>query len=258
MLAALPENVVISEAGPLDRLARAESIPEAARAEWLHWMVSALGQTRSGRETRYFIKFDSPTVLALPSIRRAFPSAPWIFLYRNPEEVLISHLRQPAPAMCPGMITDFPAIDAPMCEAVSMSPEEYAARVIGRICECAALGMDEYGMLVNYTQLPDAVWGNIARRFGVGFSPDEIARMQAIADLRSAAIESDITERPLTQPRVDPIAEDSLIGPTKLTSAGQDSAAIDPNRKVKTCAVLESEAFRSELRAPVKRHRRNG
>jgi hypothetical protein len=179
MLAALPENVVISEAGPLDRLARAESIPEAARAEWLHWMVSALGQTRSGRETRYFIKFDSPTVLALPSIRRAFPSAPWIFLYRNPEEVLISHLRQPAPAMCPGMITDFPAIDAPMCEAVSMSPEEYAARVIGRICECAALGMDEYGMLVNYTQLPDAVWGNIARRFGVGFSPDEIARMQA-------------------------------------------------------------------------------
>jgi hypothetical protein len=181
MLAASPENVVISEAGPLDRLARAASIPEAAKAEWLRWMVSALGQKRSGQETRYFIKFDSPTILALPSIRRAFPSVPWIFLYRNPEEVLISHLRQPAPAMCPGFVTDVSAISAPMDEVISMSPEEYAARVIGRICECAAQGMGERGMLVNYAQLPEAMWGNIARRFGVGFSADEIARMQAVA-----------------------------------------------------------------------------
>jgi hypothetical protein len=181
MLAASPENVVISEAAPLDRLARAESIPEAPRAEWLRWMVSALGQKRSGRETRYFLKFDSPTVLALPSIRRAFPSVTWVFLYRNPEEVLISHLREPAPAMSPGFVTDISVIDETMDEVVSMSPEEYAARVIGRICECAALGMDECGMLVNYTQLPEAVWGNIARRFDVRFSADEIARMQAVA-----------------------------------------------------------------------------
>src|ERR1017187_420545 len=86
----------------------------------------------------------------------------------------------------------------------------------------------------------------------------EIARMEAIADLRPAAIESDIIERPVTQPRVAPIAEDPLIGSTKLTGAGQDSATIDPNRKIKTRAVLESEAFRSELGAAVKRHRRSG
>jgi hypothetical protein len=53
--------------------------------------------------------------------------------------------------------------------------------VIGRICECAALGMDNGGMLVNYTQLPEAAWGNIARHFAVTFSPDEIARMQKMA-----------------------------------------------------------------------------
>jgi hypothetical protein len=181
MLAELPENVVISEAGPLDRLARAVSIPEALRTEWLRWMVSALGQKRSGRETRYFIKFDSPTVLALPLIRRAFPSVPWIFLYRNPEEVLVSHLRQPAPAMSVGVVTDVSLIDEPFEKVVSKAPEEYAARVIGRICECAVQGMDERGMLVNYTQLPEAAWGSIARWFGVGFSPDEIARMQHVA-----------------------------------------------------------------------------
>jgi hypothetical protein len=185
MLAELPENVVISEAGPLDRLARAVSIPEALRMEWLRWMVSALGQKRSGRETGYFVKFDSPTVLALPLIRRAFPSVPWIFLYRNPEEVLVSHLRQPAPAMSVGVVTDLSLdvswIDAPIKEVVSMAPAEYAARAIGRICECAVRGRDERGMLVNYAQLPEAAWGSIARWFGVGFSADEVARMQQVA-----------------------------------------------------------------------------
>jgi len=83
--------------------------------------------------------------------------------------------------MCPGLVTDVSVISAPISEIASLSPEEYAARVIGRICECAAQAMDECGMLVNYTQLPEAVWGNIARRFGVEFSPDEIARMQAPA-----------------------------------------------------------------------------
>jgi hypothetical protein len=181
MLAALPDSVVISEAGPMDRLARAAWVPEAAKVEWLRWMLSALGQKRSGRETRYFIKFDSPTVLALPFIRRAFPSVPWIFLYRNPEEVLISHVRQPAAAMSRGMVTDVSVIDAPMAEALAMGPEEHAARVIGRLCECARLGLDERGMLLNYTQLPEAVWSDVARHFGLAFSDGEIERMRDAA-----------------------------------------------------------------------------
>jgi hypothetical protein len=186
MLAALPENLVISEAGPLDVLARAVSIPEPERAEWLRWMVSALGQKRSGLETRYFIKFDSVTVLALMFIRRVFPSVPWIFLYRNPTEVLVSHLREPSAALSPGVITDVELIDKPLSEIVSMSPEDYAARAIGRICECACLGLqgagiDATGMPVNYAQLPGAVWGDIARHFGVSFTSDEIRQMRGVA-----------------------------------------------------------------------------
>lgn len=181
MLAASEESVVISEAAPLDRLARAVAVPEATRAQWLRWMVSALGQKRAGRETRYFIKFDSPTVLALPFIRRVFPCVPWIFLYRNPEEVLVSHLREPAAAMAPGVITDVCVIDAPWAEVMAMSAEEYGARVVGRLCESACAGMDGHGLPVNYTQLPGAVWGEIARHFGIAFSPDEVARMRELA-----------------------------------------------------------------------------
>jgi hypothetical protein len=180
MLAALPDTVVISEPGPIDRLARAASVPEAQRAEWLRWMVSALGQKRGGQERRYFIKFDSLTVLALPFIRRVFPSVPWIFLYRNPEEVLVSHLQLPAAAMTPGIINDIHPIDVPLHETLAMSLQEYAARVIGRLCECACLGRDERGMLVNYTQLPHSVWTDIAHHFGLGLSQDEVELMQRV------------------------------------------------------------------------------
>jgi hypothetical protein len=41
--------------------------------------------------------------------------------------------------------------------------------------------MDDCGLLVNYTQLPEAVCGDIARRFGVEFSPDERERMRDVA-----------------------------------------------------------------------------
>ena len=178
MFAALPDAVVISEASPIDWLARASRIPEATRAEWLRWMVSALGQRRSGRETRYFIKFDSTTILALPSIRRAFPQVPWVFIYREPEEVLLSHMRDPAPAMAPGFVTDMAVIEAPVSEAAVMPAEEYAARVIGKLCDCAAAGLDERGLLVNYTQLPEAGWGGIARRFGAVLLTDDLRLMR--------------------------------------------------------------------------------
>ena len=60
------------------------------RIEWLRGVVSALGQPRLGTEKHLFIKFDAWKVLDLPLIRRAFPAVPWIFLYRDPVEVLTS------------------------------------------------------------------------------------------------------------------------------------------------------------------------
>lgn len=52
MLAALPQNVVISEAAPIDALLRSRlrdhDVTDATRVAWLRWMMSALGQRRSG------------------------------------------------------------------------------------------------------------------------------------------------------------------------------------------------------------------
>jgi hypothetical protein len=181
MLASMPQNLVLSEPAPLDVLARSTAIPEPHHADWLRAMLSALAQPRTGQEIRCFVKFDAATAIALPLIRRVFPDVPWIFVYREPEEVLISHLRTPASAMARGMLTDAQLVHANMPEILEMTDAEYAARAIGYLCECAARGLDERGLLVNYAELPGVAYGAVARHFGLDLSSSEIARMEGIA-----------------------------------------------------------------------------
>lgn len=181
MLASLPCHLVISEAGPLDALARSHSsTPIERRVEWFRWMISALGQKRTGEETRYFVKFDSRTTLDLPFIRHAFPDVPWVFVYRHPAEVLASHLNDPSPAMIPGIVGRG-GLDLPPALALAMAPEEYGARVLGRLCEAALGHLRDGGMPVNYTQLPEAAGLEIADHFGVRFTPHEAACMNDAA-----------------------------------------------------------------------------
>ena len=75
MLAALPQNIVISEASPISGILRAKSsmATDEQKVAWLRAMLSALGQRRSGRETHFFVKFDSWHTFNLSLIRRAFP-----------------------------------------------------------------------------------------------------------------------------------------------------------------------------------------
>jgi len=194
MLAALPRNVVISEAGPIDSVLRAKfrepSITEEQRADWLRWTISALGQRRSDVEKDLFIKFDSWSVLDLPLISRAFPSAPWIFLYRNPIEVLVSQLGRRGAHMVPGAIE--PALfGMGPDEVFEMRPEEYCARVLARICEAALRQRHSgAGMMINYQQLPGAVWTSIAGFFGVELSVADVetCRRAATVDAKNPLV----------------------------------------------------------------------
>ena len=140
MLAALPKNIVISEADPIDRVLRANlghtRIAEEQRAIWLRGLIGALGQVRNAGERQLFIKFDSWNILDLPVIRRAFPQTPWIFLYRDPVEVMVSHGRQRGSQMLPGVL-DPRALGMDLATVQQVSLDEYCARVLAAVCEAA-------------------------------------------------------------------------------------------------------------------------
>ncbi len=184
MLAAVPRNIVLSEADPIDAVLRAAlrdpHVAEADRRAWLRAVVSALGQPRGGDETRLFIKFESWHILELAMIREAFPGVPWIFLYRDPVEVLVSQARLQGHTMSPGLLTPrFLGLDP--ATALRMAPDEYCARFLARICQSA---LDHYcngGMLVPYRDLPEAVCSTIADFFGAPLPPAEAERMRQAA-----------------------------------------------------------------------------
>jgi hypothetical protein len=173
MFAALPDCVVVSEAPPIDtvlQLARGAPLETAAQA--LRAIVAAYGRRRPGAR-RFIVKLDSWHALALPVFQRAFPEAPWTFFYRDPVEVMVSQTRmrgiQMSPAMVPASLFGIEPSDNP-------DLEDYGARVLGAICRAAAAAQahDPRGLLVNYRDLPGAVFTELLPHFGL--APDDGAR----------------------------------------------------------------------------------
>jgi hypothetical protein len=182
MLAAVKRNIVISEASPIDLVVRAAHVrPDLSadqHAMWLRWIIGAFGQPRTETENQFFVKLDCWHTLALPLFRKAFPDVPFIFLYRDPTEVLVSQLRMPGIQMIPGAV-DNSLVELPRD---GMPPREtYSAQVLARICQPVLEHCSDQIALVNYRALPEALWTIIMPHFGLECSESERADMLKVA-----------------------------------------------------------------------------
>lgn len=187
MLAACSANIVVSEASPIDAAVRLEA-DDSERLKLLRAMVAALGQVRNAAETRYFLKLDSWHACALPLFREAFPLTPWVFLYREPTAVMVSHARRTGMQMVSDLVPPgFYGLD-PSGQTWGVN---YFAQVLGAICGAV---VREYsgggGMMVSYDELPDALWTRLLPHFGVTPSAEDVAAMAAAArfDAKAPAV----------------------------------------------------------------------
>jgi hypothetical protein len=187
MLNGLSRSIVISEARPIDSVIRAQfgdtQLTDGQRVDLLRAMISALGNKRSGAEEYLFIKFDAWHAAAIPFIRLAFPDVPWIFVYRDPIEVLVSQLNQRDAHMIPGLI-DPGMFGLDLNLATTISPEEYCARVLASICSAGFREHQNGGMLVNYTQLPHVVLSSLVDFFRLQCSEAEREVMTAAVEMK--------------------------------------------------------------------------
>jgi hypothetical protein len=180
MLAALSDSIVFSELESIDGIVRlGRRLPEADAVRALRAIVTAFGRSGGGRERRFFVKLDCWHTLALPLFRRAFPDVPWVFLYRNPVEVLVSQMHQRGMQMVPQFLPpSFYGIDW----AERINDEDYCARVLGVICRAA---IDHHGsgcgLILNYRQLPQGIWTAVPQHFGILCSEAERLDMQRAA-----------------------------------------------------------------------------
>jgi hypothetical protein len=184
MLAALPENVVLSEPDPLDQVlrvrSRAPGVTEAQLVALLRGMTAALGRRRHAQERDLFVKLEGWHMLQFGLIRRAFPDVPWIFLYRDPLEVLASLERLRPRQMVPGGI-DAGLLGLDPAGAAGLSHAAYGARVLERICAAALAHCADGGRLIAYRQLPDAVLDEVLGHFGLRYGAEARARMREVA-----------------------------------------------------------------------------
>lgn len=164
-LSALPGSTVISESAALDETARAGNVP-ALRALAAAW--------RRGPGPLFW-KLDCWHVHKLPVFEEAFPDTPWVFLYRDPVEVLVSHRRSPGRQALPGAMD--PAVLGLQPEDI-FRREEWCARVLANICESALRHSgDPRALFLNYRLLPEAAWGVVAEHFGLPLTAGSQARM---------------------------------------------------------------------------------
>ncbi|HEX5181992.1 MAG TPA: hypothetical protein VFW19_02450 [Allosphingosinicella sp.] len=227
MLAALPESEIVSEPAPLDVAARRAVAGAAADpVALLRATVGAFGR-RGGRP--FVVKLGFWQALALPLYRRAFPSVPWLFLFREPVEVLVSQLRERGPETMP-LVSPIPGIDP------AAPDEDQIAQALAAVCEAAADAASAGGgLFADHADLPDAVFTAILPHFGLDAEGARAAMDAAAhrdAKTPSAAFEADgAAKRAQADERLHAAAERRLGGlhrRLKALSVGTQAAAGSP------------------------------
>jgi len=101
-------NIVLSEVPFFDELLRLpfknQHFSKRSAKAFLKAAVNLYGLPKTGREKNVFIKADSWHIHFYASLRSLYPTVPFILLYRDPCEVLLSQQRQRGMHSVPGII----------------------------------------------------------------------------------------------------------------------------------------------------------
>jgi hypothetical protein len=191
MLAALPGRRAVSELRVFDEALQLDQLLPALAPRDHAAILRALLAAFAGA----FVKLEAWHAMLLPLFRAAAPTVPWVFLYRDPVEVLVSHTRSSA-------------------MHVDILPAHYGAlstaQALAAICDAAAARSRDGGLLADYRELPGAVADRMLPHFGIvcgeseralvaraahtdakaprAFTPDSAAKQREAGDaLREAA-----------------------------------------------------------------------
>lgn len=133
--------------------------------------MNKIGRTNDAKEENTFYKIQSIGVKSIHVFRKAFPTTPWIFVYRDPVQVMRSHLKTQGTnqAVCL-RAKSYPGQDlVQLVERIgkkggsingkniqSLNNEEFCAAHLATLCETAIREVKEsngLGKVVNYNTL---------------------------------------------------------------------------------------------------------
>jgi hypothetical protein len=191
---------VYSESGPpISTLRMADQVGAEAAATVLQDVIYLMSRTADPKETSVFFKIQSIGSTYLPVFLQAFPQVPYMFVYRDPVQVMVSHFshgvqnancvrgqRHPTP-LVKRVVADRPHISV---SAKELDPEDFCAAHLAGITETAVAaltdGPNPNGQAVNYRDMPARLYDEVfPQDWGLEVTPKALERMKAVAGVYS-------------------------------------------------------------------------
>jgi hypothetical protein len=192
--------------------------------------VSVIASSSARRDARLVIKCASVDLLSIHVLRRIWPSVKAALIIRDPREISVSQIRKPSNWM--KWRSSVP-LESRFIEwnndnsLLRMDQEEYCARVLAGLCECAESLLREEGcIVVDYESLCPRKLSEIAAFFGLAVTP--------------ADLETDVllySKDPLRRRRFVEDREDKLREVTPSMRAALDRYVTHRYLRLKTLAV---------------------
>jgi len=181
LLGADPLNLVFSESNPPAAVAlHCSHCSEAQKIEYLRAVVRGMGN--SHRHRRLFFKFQSANTPMIELYAKAFPEVPWIYIYRDPVEILASHLKDGAHNRnAPCLRRTYAAAITDMLQRKKQnvnSPPAYCAAYLAHLNNGALTALREAGsrgLPVRYTDIPHVMLDKVFPRH-FGYTPSQHVR----------------------------------------------------------------------------------
>jgi hypothetical protein len=219
LLATQPEILVIAEPRPLNALLMASpaALDAERQANLLRLLVRALGRRRTDNERHYVLKLSSWNITRLALFRRAFPQARLVWVQRAPVEIMGSILADPPGWMKlpPPQAETLFGIPATRC--AGLDSQQFGAHALAAMLVGAGAAAAAGALLLDYRDLPEAVWQRVAPFAGVALDDNDRQRMRDEARFYS----KDAARRPFTG---DPAAGRSVPDQIRALVA----ALVDP------------------------------
>lgn len=176
VLSSLDRHIVIKEAEPVQQLlgVEYEEVFRDKRALYFQSLINMYGHRRLPVHERFFVKFSSNHVKRLEMIRGLYPGVPWLFLYRNPYEIIPTFLEGPV-WFIRNKNTAEGAFDAelPIEVIERMSDLAFAVQVEYSTLRIAIQNTCDHCLFVDYTQLKPESLPRILRFFGFNVTGEE-------------------------------------------------------------------------------------
>jgi hypothetical protein len=135
MLSLDEKNIVVSEAKILDAVLQNLVVNDSENAENIvKAVIKLLGKKRFGDETDFFVKLDSWHILIYEKLRRMYPKTPFIFTFRQPDEVIRSQTISMG-IMVPHELLLAQKLDFEFPQILMLEPHIHIAKVLEKYFE---------------------------------------------------------------------------------------------------------------------------